>query len=163
MTEDTLQQTHLDGVADYSAALDTLCKLAQRKLYLFEKDFDGMGFNSELRYEALRNFLLCNPTNHLYILAHDTLYLSVYCPRMMMLLRQFDNRMYIHRIAKSIQQSSVPFCVADDAHYVRRFHFDDPRGLLAINDPSNARTLESLYQQMWAASHPAISTTTLGL
>jgi len=163
MEEDALQHTHLDGTTDYCAALDKLCSLAQHQLYLFEKDYDGLGFNSAARYETLRHFLLANPANHLYVLAQDTSYLSTLCPRMMMLLRQFDSRMYVHRIAKNIQQSSAPFCVADDAHYVKRFHFDDPRGLLAINDPSNARTLHSLYMEMWKISHPAISTTTLGL
>ena len=163
MTEDSPQHSHLDGIADYSAALDTLCKRAQHTLYLFEKDYDGLGFNSELRYETLRHFLLASPTNYLYILAHDPYYLSTLCPRMTMLLRQFDSRMFIHRIAKNLQQATAPFCVADNAHYVRRFHFDDPRGLLAINDPSNARTLQSLFLEMWVNSHPALSTTRLGL
>ena len=163
MTEDALQHTQLDGIVAYAAALDTLCALAHHKLYLYEKDFDGLGFNSESRYETLRQFLLISPVNRLYVLAHDTYYLSSLCPRMMMLMRQFDDRMHIHRIAKNMQQGSSPFCVADNTHYVRRFHFDDPRGILAVNDPAGARTLEALYLQMWATSNPAASTTTLGL
>lgn len=163
MTGDAPQHTRLDGVADYSSALDTLCKLAQHNLYLFEKDYDGLGFNSELRYEILRHFLLADPSSQLYVLAHDSCYLSTLCPRMTMLLHQFDSRMFIHRTAQNLQAITAPFCVADNAHYVRRYHFDDPRGLLAINDPSNARTLQSRYLEMWANSHPALSTTTLGL
>jgi len=163
MTENALQHTHLDGIADYTAALDTLCSLAQHNLYLFEQNFEGLGFNSESRYETLRHFLLTNPNNHLYVLAHDSHYLSTFCPRMMMLLNQFDNRMFIHRIAKNLQHNTAPFCVADNVHYVRRFHFDDPRGLLALHDPSIASTLGALYKEMWAISQPAMSTTTLGL
>lgn len=163
MADDTPQHTHLDGVADYAAALDTLCKQSRHNLYLFEKDFDGLGFNSEARYEALRHFLLANPANRLLLLAHDTHYLSTLCPRMTVLLRQFDSRMAIHQTAKHLLHITAPFCVADSAHYVRHFHFDDPRGLLAINDPENARALESQFMEMWTHSHPAISTTTLGL
>lgn len=163
MTEAALQHTHLDGIKDYTSALDTLCGLAQHNLSLFESNYEGLGFNSESRYETLRHFLLINPVNRLHVLAHDTAYLTTLCPRMINLLRQFDNRMFIHRIAKNRQLSSAPFCVADNTHYVRRFHFDDPRGILAINDPSNARALESLYQQMWSASHSSVLTTTLGL
>ncbi len=54
MTDDTLQHTQLDGIADYTAALDTLCKLAQHNLYLFE-GFRRFGYNSEARYTTLRN------------------------------------------------------------------------------------------------------------
>ncbi|MDO9053211.1 MAG: hypothetical protein Q7U37_04670 [Gallionella sp.] len=162
MTDDALQHTHLDGIADYTHALDTLCRLAQHNLYLFEMDYDGLSFNAESRYETLRHFLLANPANRLFVLAQDTHYLSTRCPRMMMLLRQFDNRMFIHQTTTR-NQITAPFCVADNAHYVRRFHFDDPRGLMAVNDPENARALESRYMEIWSDSHPAISTTKLGL
>jgi hypothetical protein len=161
MTGDTPQHTHLDGIVNYTTALDTLCKLASHHLYLFEKNYDGLGFNSESRYESLRHFLLSHRTNRLLILAQDTHYLSTRCPRMMMLLRQFDSRLLIHQTRDL--HCTTPFCVADNAHYVRRYHFDDPRGLLAKNDPENARALESLYLEMWGNSHPAVSITKLGL
>ncbi|OGS90956.1 MAG: hypothetical protein A2Z95_06770 [Gallionellales bacterium GWA2_60_18] len=163
MSDDALQHTRLDGIADYSAALDTLCKLAQHELCLFEKNYDGLGFNGEARYEALRSFLLANPANRLLVLAHDTHYLSALCPRMMLLLRQFGGSMSIHRTPAHLQQISEPFAVADNAHYVRRFHFDDPRGILAQHDPENARTLKSRFMEMWSGSQPGISATTLGL
>jgi hypothetical protein len=163
MTGSELQHTKLDGIEDYIAALDTLCKLAQRNLFMFEKDYDGLGFNTVARYEALRNFLLANPAHRLFVLAHDTRYLSTYCPRMMMLLRQFGTSMFIYQTPKNLQSISEPFSVADESHYVRRFHFDDPRGILARNDPEKARALKSRFMEMWASSHPAVSTTKLGL
>ena len=162
MTE-LLQHTKLDGIEDYSAALDILCKLAQRNLYLFEKDFDGLGYNSEARFTTLRNFLLVNPTHRLFVLAHDTHYLATLCPRMMLLLRQFGTSMFIHQTPKNLQHITEPFSVADEANYVRRFHFDDPRGMLAQHDPEKARALKSRFMEMWAASHQALSSTKLGL
>lgn len=163
MSDDTLQHTKLDGIADYTAALDTLCKLAQHNLYLFDKNYDGLGFNTEARYETLRSFLLASPANRLFVLAHDMHYLSTLCPRMMLLLRQFGSSMFIHQTPKHLQQITEPFAIADDAHYVRRFHFDDPRGILAQHDPENARALKSRFMEIWSASHPSISATTLGL
>lgn len=162
MTEE-LQHTKLDGIVDYIAALDTLCKLAQRNLYLFEKDFDGVGYNSEARYLTLRNFLLVNPAHRLFVLAHDTHYLSTFCPRMLMLLRQFGTSMFIYQTPKNLQHITEPFSVADEANYVRRFHFDDPRGILAQHDPEKAQILKSRFLEMWTASHPGVTTTRLGL
>lgn len=163
MNDDTLQHTKLDGIVDYTAALDTLCKLAQHDLYMFEKDFDGMGFNAEARYTTLRNFLLANPAHRLLVLAHDTHYLSTLCPRMMMLLHQFGSSMFIYQTPKNLLHITEPFSVADNAHFVRRFHFDDSRGILGQNDPENARALKSRFMEMWSVSHPAVSATRLGL
>ena len=163
MADDTLQHTHLDGMADYTTALDTLCGLAQRELFLFEKNFDGMGFNTEARYDTLRHFLLASPGHKLHVLAHDVHYLSTLCPRMIMLLRQFGSHMEIRRTPPHLQSVSEPFSVADESHYVRRFHFDDPRGILAQHDPEGARALRSHFMEMWGVSHPAVSGTTTGL
>lgn len=163
MNDSTLQHTRLDGIVDYAAALDTVCNSARHELCLFEKNYDGLGFNSEARYTTLRNFLLANPSHRVFVLAHDTHYLSALCPRMMMLLRQFGTSMFIHQTPKHLQYISEPFSVADEANYVRRFHFDDPRGILGQNDPENARALKSRFLEMWSASHTAVSATTLGL
>ena len=163
MNDGTLQHTRLDGIVDYVAALDTLCKLARRDLYIFEKNYDGLGFNTEARYTTLRNFLLVNPAHRLFVLAHDTRYLTKFCPRMLMLLRQFGTGMSIYQTPKNLQHITEPFSVADESHYVRRFHFDDPRGILAQQDPEKARALKSRFLEMWASSHPAVSITTTGL
>lgn len=163
MSDDDLQHIHLDGIADYTAALDTLCGLAAHNLYLFENDFDGLGFNGEARHDTLRRFLLESPAHRLFVLAHDTGYLSTRCPRMMLLLSQFGASMSIRQTPKGLRHITAPFSVADESHYVRRFHFDDPRGILARNDPENARALKSRFLEMWADSHSALSVTRLGL
>lgn len=164
MSDDaTLQHTRIDGIVEYCAALDSLCSLAQHNLCVFEKDYDALGFNGEARYETLRRFLLASPAHRLLLLAHDVRYLETRCPRMMMLLQQFGASMSIHQTPMHLRHVSEPFAVADDAHYVRRFHFDDPRGILAQHDPENARILKARFMEMWASSHPALSPTRLGL
>jgi hypothetical protein len=163
MSAPTLQHTQFDGVADYIAALDTVCASAQRTLNIFEKDYDAIGFNSEARFETLRRFLLSNSMNRINILAHDPQLLIRFCPRMMTLLTQFGHNMFIYQTPKNLQHITEPFAVADNTHYVRRYHFDDTRGLLAKNDPEEARRLNSRFQEMWASSHPCASATKLGL
>jgi len=163
MSDDILQHTKLDGVTDYIAALDTVCASAQHTLNVFEKDFAGIGFNSEARFDVLRRFLLANSMNRLNMLAHDPQPLIRFCPRMMTLLTQFGHSMFIYQTPKSLQHITEPFAVADNAHYVRRYHFDDTRGLLAQNDPEEARRLNLRFQEMWLSSRPCTSGTKLGL
>ena len=83
--------------------------------------------------------------------------------RMLMLLCQFGTSMFIYQTPKNLQHITEPFSVADESHYVRRFHFDDMRGILAQHDPEKARAMKSRFMEMWATSHPAVSTTRLGL
>ncbi len=162
MTSD-VRHTRLDGITDYVNALDTLCGLAERSLCLFDKNFENAGLNSEARYDTLHAFLLGSANSCLLILAHDTDYLAQRCPRMMTLLRQFSHKMHIHRTPQHLRHVSEPFAVADEHHCVRRFHFDDTRGILAQDDPESARTLQGKFAEMWAESHAAVSATTLGL
>lgn len=160
---DETQHSTFDGVADYVAALDTVCSSARHSLNIFEKDFSDIGFNSEARYDALRHYLLLSSNNRLQLLAHDTQHLIRFCPRMMMLLREFSHSMAIYQTPPHMHVVTEPFAVADGQHFVRRFHFDDTRGLLAKNDPEGARKLNSRFHEMWLASHAGATPTRLGL
>jgi hypothetical protein len=160
---DAPQHTRLDGNAEYAAALDILCGLAQHSLIIFEKNFEGIGFNSEARYNSLRRLLLSGPTARLHLLAHDTRPIALQCPRLMLLLRQFSHSMHIYQTPPHLLHLTEPFAVADELHYVRRFHFDDPRGILAQGDVEGARVLKSRFAEMWASSRPALSASTTGL
>jgi hypothetical protein len=161
--DEELQHTSFEGIADYVEALDALCGLAKRSLYMFDKSFEDAGFNSVERYETLRAFLLENSANELHLLVHDPRPITQYCPRLIMLQQQFSHNMRIHRTPPHFQYVSDPFSVADDLHFVRRFHFDDSRGIFARNDPQGARVLKSRFEEMWAVSRQAVTAATLGL
>lgn len=163
MSEGELQHLAVDGVAEYTAALDKLCELATHSLFVFENDFDNLGFNSEARYNTLRRFLLSGTNACLHLLAHDPQPLMRFNPRVMMLLRQFGHKMSIYQTPVNLRHLSAPFAVADARHFVRRFHFDDARGIFGQNDPEEALMLKSRFEEMWASSRPGISGSTLGL
>jgi hypothetical protein len=163
MSEDELQHTTFDGISEYVDALDDLCGLAQRSLFIFENDFDSLGFNSEKRFTQLRRFLLSGPNVQLHLLAHDPQPLVRFCPRIMILIKQFSHLMHIYQTPVNLRHLTAPFSIADSRHFVRRFHFDDTRGIFAKNDPEGTIVLKSRFEQMWESSHPSASATTLGL
>lgn len=163
MNDEALLHTQFDSVAGYTAALDKVCAAASHSLIVFEINYEGIGFNAEARYDTLRRLLLASNNNRLRLLAHDPQHLVRFCPRMMMLLRQFSHSMSIFQTPQHLHHVTEPFAVADDNTFVRRFHFDDTRGVLAQNDPSGALDLKSRFEEMWTCSHPCASATTLGL
>jgi hypothetical protein len=163
MSDSELQHKALDGITEYIAALDSICALAQLSLFIFENDFDSLGFNSETRYNTLRKFLLSSPNVRLKFLAHDVQPIVRYCPRIMLLQRQFSHIMNIYQTPVNLRHLTAPFAVADSQHFVRRFHFDNARGEFAQHEPEGAIVLKSRFEEMWAASRQNASITTLGL
>jgi hypothetical protein len=163
LNDGTQKQVQLESSADYVTALDELCRLANHSLIFFEKNFLDSGFNSSSRIEILRNFLLRNPNHQLKLLAHDTQPLSQQCPRLLSLMKQFTHNMFIYQTPINLQHITEPFAIADNSHYVRRFHFDHAQGVFTQNDPEYAHLLKSRFMEMWQSAHASSYTSTLNL
>ena len=56
-----------------------------------------------------------------------------------------------------------PFALADERDHLHRFHYEDSRALLALDDPAGTQPFLDRFQELWEASGPAASATTLGL
>lgn len=153
----------LEGLLEYEQAIDQVLRLAQHQLRIFNFNLRGEGYNSPARIEALQNFLLMNRANRLMIILHDTDYLTQDCPRMINLLRQFSHAISIFHTIDEARSISDPFIIADNAHYLHRFHHDNPRSLLALNDPEGTLELVRRFNAIAESSEPAVPPTTLGL
>jgi hypothetical protein len=157
------QNQSLVGQSEYNIALDQLCALAHQNLYLFDRDFELLGFNSTIRFEVLRQFLRASTTSRLYLLAHNPKYLQTHCARMEMLLAQFSHRIQISQTPKNLQHLSESFAVADQQHCLRRFHFDRAVGTLELNHPEQAGAYQARFLEMGAHAKIAVYSARLGL
>ena len=163
MSEDPLpEQRKIEGNAEYESALDALLARPGRQLRIFDRQL-GTAYNSVHRYEHLRRFLFASRTNRLQIAVHDASNLQRDCPRLMNLLRQFSHAMSINETEPQAKGVYDPFAVMDERDYVHRFHYDDMRGLLGLDDVANARVFVQRFEELWEASSPAAAATTLGL
>ncbi len=163
--ENAFEKLHrmVNGEADCEAAIDEVIGSAQRSLHIFDADLTRGGYSSLKRYDALHDFLSRGRGNQLVLVLHETDYLTARCPRLMNLLRMQSHRMLVQKTQEHGRVAGDSFVIADEAHFVHRFHHDDARGLLAMNDHAGARQLEERFSQLLEASHPAVFATTLGL
>ena len=159
---ETPGQHKLEGVAQIEAAIDTVIASATRSLRIFDRSL-SREYNSVRRHDLLRGFLLASRVNRVYIVVHDTVGIQLNYPRLCNLIQQFSHSLAIRLTQPRAKQVYDPFCVADDANYVHRFHYDHPRGLLALGDPGGAQELLGRYEEIWDSSDPVLNTTTLGL
>ena len=158
----TPQHTPLLGNAEYEAALDTALAKAQHSIRIFEHTL-GRGYNSPQRFELLRRFLLASRRNRLQIVAHEPQTIDRNCPRILNLLRLHSHSISIHETHSNAKSVYDPFTVVDDHSFVHRFHFDEMRGLLALDDPIGTHVLAERFEEIWEASPPPVSATTIGL
>jgi hypothetical protein len=152
-----------DTEAGFQAAIDRLLVQHGRELRIFDPDLESLRLNTPTRIDRLEQFLLVSRTRRLYIVVHEPDTLTRRCPRMMGLLARFAHVIQINRTHEEIRELQDAFLVLDAEHYVRRPVARFFRGAIGINDETEALAMRSRFTEIWSASYPAVSATTLGL
>lgn len=155
-------QRRLASRAEIERAITEVIAKAHRRLALFAGRL-GPEWNQESRIDLVRRFCLDSRRNQLRIVAHDAPAAYRFCPRLLLLLRQFSHVIAVQETLYHVKNVQDPFILADDRHYVHRFQHDGPAGLLALDDPVGATVLRDRFEELWEASEPAIPATTIGL
>lgn len=151
------------GVIEYAQAIDEVLPLATTAIRVFDRDLRDGAWNGSQRFALLKTFLLAGHGRRVYIVLHGVDFLTRECPRVLTLMRQHSDAVFIHQTNSEAGGIYDPMIIADDAHYVHRFHFEQPRGERVLNDPGLTQALLRRYEEIWHASTPAVTATVLGL
>lgn len=152
----------LEGIAAYDAAIDELIANATHTIRIFDRNL-GRNFNTSRRYELLGAFLLASRVNRVQIVLHDTSNLVRDCPRLVTLLKRFSHSLAIQQTLVAARSVYDPFAIADDTRFVHRFHHADLRGVATIGDVAATSLLIKRFSELWEASAPSVTATTIGL
>ena len=147
----------------FQRAVDRLLEQPGRELRIFDPDLSGLRLNLPDRISRLQRFLVASRTRRIYIAIHDTGYVTKYCPRMRDLLMRYAHAIQIQQTDEEIREVQDAFFVLDANHYVRRPVARFWRGAIGIGDESEALSMRARFFEIWGASYPAVSPTTLGL
>ena len=153
----------LATIAEQIAAIDELIALARHRIRVFDQDLSQTGWNQASRIERLRAFLREVRGRRFDVIVHDTHYLESACPRMLNLLRTYGSAMTIYRTGAEARLATDPLLVIDDRHYLHRFHFDQPRAAMGIDQPEQTKPLATRFEEIWATGEPGLNATVLGL
>jgi hypothetical protein len=147
----------------FQACVERLLEQPGRELRMFDPDGAALRLNDPGRIERLERFLIGSRTRRLYLVVHATDHLTRHCPRLMTLLRRFSHAMQIHRTQEEIREVQDAFLVLDVMNYVRRPVAALFRGSMGLGDENEGQALRGRFGEIWAASYPAVSSTTIGL
>jgi hypothetical protein len=147
----------------FQAAVDRLLAEPGRELRIFDPDGAALRLSDAARVGRLEAFLRASRTRRLYIVLHDPQHLQRDCPRMMGLLARYGHAIQVHRTQDEIRELQDAFLVLDSVHYVRRPVAASARGAIGLRDEAEALAMRSRFNEIWTASYPAVSSTTVGL
>ena len=152
-----------DTNAGFQGAAERLLEQPGRELRVFDPDAAALKLNDPVRIERLANFLLASRTRRIYLVVHDTDHLTRQCPRMLALLRRFSHAIQINQTHEEIRNVQDSFLLLDAVHYVRRPVAQLFHGAMGLGDENEGQALRGRFGEIWAASYPAVSSTTIGL
>jgi hypothetical protein len=152
-----------DTNAGFQAALERLIEQPGRELRIFDPDGSALRFTDPGRIERLERFLLASRTRRVHLVLHNTDHVQRQCPRLMSLLRRFSHAMQINRTHEEIREVQDAFLLMDSVHYVRRPVAQFFRGAMGLGDENEGQALRGRFSEIWSASYPAVSSTTIGL
>lgn len=163
MSDNETVYERFDTGAEFTAAVDRLLDQPGRELRIFDPDLSSLRLNDPARIAKLESFLLASRTRRIFAVLHDPDHVTRQCPRMMALLRRFAHAIQIHRTHEDLRTLQDSFLVLDAMHYVRRPAARFYRGALGLGDETEALAMRGRFMEIWAASFPAVSATTIGL
>lgn len=157
------REERLESVTAQVEAIDELIGYARTSVDVFDADLAGMGWTRPARIERLAAFLRASRKNRLHIIVHDLGYIERDCARLCGLLQLFADRMAIRRTGALGCTAMDPLLIVDGQHFLHRFHIDQPRALLGVDQPQAARPLTERFAELWIEGEPGLTGSLLGL
>lgn len=153
----------LATLAEQTEAIDTLIGLAEQHIRVFDQDLSQTGWNGAARADRLGAFLRKVRGRRLDIIVHDTRYLQGACPHLINLLRNYGHALTIYQTGPEAKVATDPLLIVDGRHYLHRFHFEQSRAALGIDQPEQTQPLANRFDEIWATGQAGLSGTVLGL
>ncbi|MCB5186951.1 hypothetical protein LG200_02895 [Methylobacillus caricis] len=151
------------GEFDYAHTLDCIIGRAESSLLIFDIDLRTGNYASALRYQQLHDFFANSIHSTLTMVLHDTSYLELHCFRLLKLVQQYGHRLVVYQASDQARVAMDPFIVADNRHYVRRFHAGHARFKYAFNDLDASSMLNRRFAELLESSTHRFTLTRLGL
>ena len=155
--------TLLTSEAEYHQACDTVLARAKHELLIFDRDLRKLQLDDKHRLESLVTFLTTDHLRRIRLVLHDPEPLHRETPRLMQLIARFSQSINVRQSPDNLRNLADTHLLADDACGVRRFHIDQPRSALVLDDPAYIHPWRQRFEELWGLSHPCLQINTTGL
>lgn len=140
---------HLEGIADFRMATETICSRARRDLTLFSPDLDALLFDRTEVANALSALARRHRQTRVRILVEDTRPLIERGHTLVRLAQRLPSKVYIRKLTNDIETRAYSFLLCDRDHLLYR---NDPEEYLGFWDRKAAaevKTLREIFNRAW--------------
>lgn len=155
--------TLLTSETAYRQACDTVMRMAETEILIFDRDLVAPRLGEKARIDALTAFLCAEGQRQIRIVVHDPEPMQRNAPRLMRLISRFSHAILVRRSPDTLRHLTDTHLLADQCHGVRRFHVDQPRSALVIDDPNYLAPWWERFEELWDVSSPCLTLNTTGL
>lgn len=155
--------TLITSEAEYRQACDTILALAEHEILIFDRDLTALRLEEKARIEALANFLRKDSLRRIRVVLHDPGPMERNSPRLMQLFGRFSHCVDVRQSPDNLRHLADTHVLADETCGVRRFHADQPRSALIVDDPAYIQPWQQRFEELWELSLPCLRFSTTGL
>lgn len=155
--------TPLVSEAAYRQAFDTVLGLAKREILILDHDLRALQLEDKVRLGALTNFLQANGSSSIRIVLHDLEPLARNAPRLLQLFARCAPSVRLRQCPENLRQLADTHVLVDRCHGVRRFHVDQPRSALILDDGAYIDPWWQRFEELWELAVPCSSLNRVGL
>jgi hypothetical protein len=146
--------TLLTSETEYRQACNAILHRAEHEILIFDRDLAALRFEKDGRLESMANFLQADGLRRIRMVLHDPDSLERNAPRLIRLIMRMSHVIDVRQSPESLRHLTDTHFLADNAHGVRRFHVDQPRSALILNDRTYIDPWQQRFEELWQLSHP---------
>ncbi len=155
--------TLLASEAGYRQACDTILARAEHEILIFDLDLAALRLEEKARLAALAKFLQADPLRRIRVVLHDPGPMERDAPRLRQFIARFSHVIDVRQSPDNLRHLADTHVLADESHGVRRFHADQPRSALILDDRAYIHPWRQRFEELWELSHPCLGINTTGL
>lgn len=150
--------------SEYDDAVQEILDLSPTRLDIFDEDLAALKLERAPRVAALRALLIA-PSHHrqLRIVVRKREFVCQHSPHLMSLLQLHAPLLMIIHAPPHLDRLGDCLMIADDRHTLVRFHREQPRARLIIDDASECAPYSQRFAEVLGEGGDALGSTTLGL
>ena len=150
--------------SEYDHAVQEILDRAPTRLDIFDEDLAALKFETAPRVAALRALLVApSHRRQLRIVVRKREFVCQYSPHLMNLLRLYAPLLTIIHAPPQLDRLDDCLMIADDRHTLVRFHRDQPRARLIVDDAGECAPYSQRFAEVLDEGGDTLGSTTLGL
>lgn len=150
-----------DTETAYRESIDTVLREARHNISILDYDLSRMQLESPERSRLLNEFVEARGDRQIFIAVQCLALIETRMPRLVNILKRHPHAVEIRSIPDEFSHLSDCHVLVDAKHGVRRFHANQARGVLILDDAEEIEPWRLRFTELWSLCKRTMTRTDL--